>query len=65
MKEAVFWHIKTQFVPHRKHVTSPLHVLSLHGGDYKNAFFWDKIPSLYFTGNALLLHYRAQPVNAM
>jgi hypothetical protein len=24
MKNAVFWDIKTQFVPHRRHVTSPL-----------------------------------------
>jgi hypothetical protein len=24
MKNAVFWDIKTQFVPHWKHITSPL-----------------------------------------
>jgi hypothetical protein len=24
MKNAVFWNIKTQFVPHMKHITSPL-----------------------------------------
>jgi hypothetical protein len=24
MKNAVFWDIKTQFVPHRRHITSPL-----------------------------------------
>jgi hypothetical protein len=24
MKNAVFWDIKTQYVPHRKHITSPL-----------------------------------------
>jgi hypothetical protein len=24
MKNAVFWDIKTQFVPHRKHIMSPL-----------------------------------------
>jgi hypothetical protein len=24
MKNAVFWDIKTQFVPHRKQITSPL-----------------------------------------
>jgi hypothetical protein len=24
MKSAVFWDIKTQFVPHRRHITSPL-----------------------------------------
>jgi hypothetical protein len=24
MKNAVFWDIETQFVPHRRHITSPL-----------------------------------------
>jgi hypothetical protein len=24
LKNAVFWDIKTQFIPHRKHITSPL-----------------------------------------
>jgi hypothetical protein len=24
MKNAVFWDIKTQFVPHKRHITSPL-----------------------------------------
>jgi hypothetical protein len=24
MKNGVFWDIKTQFVPHRRHITSPL-----------------------------------------
>jgi hypothetical protein len=24
MKNAVFWAIKTQFIPHRKYITSPL-----------------------------------------
>jgi hypothetical protein len=24
MKNVVFWDIKTQFVPHRRHITSPL-----------------------------------------
>jgi hypothetical protein len=27
MKNVVFWDIKTQFVPHKKHITSPLQVL--------------------------------------
>jgi hypothetical protein len=26
MKNAVFWDIKTQFVPHRRHITSPLQI---------------------------------------
>jgi hypothetical protein len=24
MKNAVFWDMKTQFIPHKKHITSPL-----------------------------------------
>jgi hypothetical protein len=28
MKNAVFWDIKIQFVPHRRHVTSPLQSLA-------------------------------------
>jgi hypothetical protein len=24
MKNVVFWNINTQFIPHRKHITSPL-----------------------------------------
>jgi hypothetical protein len=30
-----------------------------------NAVFWDVNPSLYFTGDTLLLRYRVQPLNAM
>jgi hypothetical protein len=26
MKKSVFWDINTQFVPHRKHIKSPLHI---------------------------------------
>jgi hypothetical protein len=26
MKNAVFWDIETQFVPHRRHITSPYRV---------------------------------------
>jgi hypothetical protein len=50
MKNAVFWDIRTQFIPHRKHITSPLQSLA---GYYfvifgvfpavimKNALLWD------------------------
>jgi hypothetical protein len=31
----------------------------------KNAVFWDIKTQFYPTGDTLLLHYRAQPVNAM
>jgi hypothetical protein len=31
----------------------------------KTAVFWDIKPRSYFTGDTLLLQYRAQPVNAM
>jgi hypothetical protein len=50
MKNAVFWDIKTQFIPYRRHITSPLQ--SPAGECYvrfevfiavtmKNAVFWD------------------------
>jgi hypothetical protein len=53
MKNVVFWDIKTQFVPHRRHITSPLQ--SPAGQCYvrfevftavtmKNAVFWDIKP---------------------
>jgi hypothetical protein len=53
IKNAVFLDIKTQFVPHRKHITSPLQ--SSAGYCYvrfevfteatmKNAVFWDVTP---------------------
>jgi hypothetical protein len=38
MKNAVFWDIKTHFVPHRRHITSPLQiqpVRSFYDGYYK------------------------------
>jgi hypothetical protein len=44
MKNVVFWDIKTQFVLHRRHVTSLLHspasssyvkILGYHGGNYE------------------------------
>jgi hypothetical protein len=44
MKNVVFWDIKTQFVPHRRHITSPLQCPAncfyvkfevFHGGDYE------------------------------
>jgi hypothetical protein len=53
MKNAVFWDIKTEFVPHRRHITSPLQ--SPDGQCcvrlevfttviLRNANFWDVIP---------------------
>jgi hypothetical protein len=50
MKNDIFWDIKTQFVPHRRHITSSLQ--SLAGSCYvrfevftavtmKTAVFWD------------------------
>jgi hypothetical protein len=43
MKNVVFWDIKTQFVPHRRHIVSATEPSSLmlckigdfHGGDYE------------------------------
>jgi hypothetical protein len=53
MKKAVFWNIKPQFVPHRRHITSPLQCPA--GYCYvrfevfttvtmKNVAFWDVTP---------------------
>jgi hypothetical protein len=48
MKNAVFWDIKLQFVPHRKHITSlleptwlvvPMRYFRFHGGDYEECRF--------------------------
>jgi hypothetical protein len=74
MKNVVFWDIKTQFVLHRRHITSSLQ--SLAGNCYvrsevftavamKNVVFWDIKPRSYFTGDTLRLRYRAQLVNAI
>jgi hypothetical protein len=74
MKNVVFWDIKTQFVLHRRHITSPPQ--SPAGSCYvmfevftavtmKNVVFWDIKTSSYFTGDTLHLRYRVQPVNAM
>jgi hypothetical protein len=50
MKNVVFWDIKTQFVPHRRHITSPLQSPALYSYvrfdvftamTRKNAVFWD------------------------
>jgi hypothetical protein len=68
MKNAVFWDIKTQFVPHRRHITSPLQTLA----DYccvifdvstvvtmKNVVHWDVI---LFLSSVLQLLATANPV---
>jgi hypothetical protein len=54
MKNAVFWDIKTQFVPHRRHITSLLqspagefyYDLRYSGGDYVERVLWDVTPRL-------------------
>jgi hypothetical protein len=66
--------VRTQFVPHRRQITSPLKTPI--GQCYvrfevftavamKNAVIWDIKPSSYFTGDTLPLRYSVQPVNAM
>jgi hypothetical protein len=53
MKNAVFWDTKTQFLPHWRHVTSPLQIPACYnhiGFEFlaavtvKNAVFWDVTP---------------------
>jgi hypothetical protein len=50
MKNGVFWNIKTQFVPHRRHIMSPLQSPAsscfvrfdiLTALTVKNVVFWD------------------------
>jgi hypothetical protein len=50
MKNVVFWDIKTQFVPHRRHITSPLQSPASYcyvrfevftAVSMRNAVFWD------------------------
>jgi hypothetical protein len=62
MKNAVYWDIKTQFLPHRRHITSPLQNPAGQGYarfevstamTMKNAVFRDTKPSSYLTGNTL------------
>jgi hypothetical protein len=74
MKNAVFWNIRTQFVPHRKYITSPLqspagqcHVRFevFMAVTTKNGVFWNIKTDSYLIGDTLRLRYRAQPVNAM
>jgi hypothetical protein len=73
-KNVFFWDIKTQFVPHRRHVTSPLQIPASYcyvrlkvstAVTMKNIVFWDIKTSSYLTGDTLRLCYRAQPVTAM
>jgi hypothetical protein len=73
MKNAVFWDIKSQFVPHKIHYfsatePSPLKlckIWGLHGGDYEECrLLGYKIP-VRTSQDILLFRYRAQPVNVM
>jgi hypothetical protein len=52
MENGVFWDIKPQFVPHRRHITSATElsrfmlckILGFHGGIMENGVFWDIKP---------------------
>jgi hypothetical protein len=41
-----------------------LKIWGFHDDDYKEFRLWDIHPSVYRTGNTLILRYRFQPVNA-
>jgi hypothetical protein len=73
MKNAVFWDIKTQFIPHRGHITTPLQ--SPAGKCYvrfvfftavtiKNALFWDLI-TVHTSQETQYLSPTDEPINAM
>jgi hypothetical protein len=74
MKNAVFWDTKTQFVPHRRHVKSP--VQNPAGYCYvrfevftavtmKNVVFWDIKTQFVPHRRHNMFAYGAQTVNAM
>jgi hypothetical protein len=51
MKNGIFWDIKTQFVPHRRHITSPLLLCYCYvrfevfiAVTVKNGIFWNVTP---------------------
>jgi hypothetical protein len=56
VKNAVFWDIKTQFLPYRKHITPPLESPASYccvrfqvitTMTMKNALFWDVMPCVF------------------
>jgi hypothetical protein len=74
MKNSFFWDIKTQFVLHKKHITSPLQSPAGYyyvrfevftGVTMKNAVFLDANTQFVFTGETFPHGYSDQPVNAM
>jgi hypothetical protein len=74
MKNGVFWDIKTQFIPHRRHITSPLQSPASYcyvrfGGftevTMKNGVFWDMKTQFVLHKKQLRLRYTAQPVDDM
>jgi hypothetical protein len=73
MKSAVFWDIKNQFVPHRKHyvsATEPIRlmlyrILGFHGGDDEECRLLGYKKPVHTSQETLRLRYRTRPVDAM
>jgi hypothetical protein len=75
MKHAVFWDIKTQFIPHRgtRYVSATVpsrlmlcKIRGFHEGEYEECrLLGYKNPVHTSLGDTLRFRYSAQPVNAM
>jgi hypothetical protein len=73
MKNAVFWDIKTQFVPHRKHITStlelsrliPCKICGFHGGGYEKCRILGYKNPDPTSEETYHFYARAQPVKSM
>jgi hypothetical protein len=73
MKKVVFWDIKTQSVPHRRHYVCAIEpsllmlceIWRFHGGDYEESRLLGYKNPVRTSQETLRLRYRAQPVNAM
>jgi hypothetical protein len=69
MKNVILWDIKTQFLPHIRHITSPLQTepsrLSFDVGDYEKCHILEYRNPVRTSQETLRLLYRAQPVYTM
>jgi hypothetical protein len=72
MKNAAFWDIKLQFVPHRKHYVSTTEpkllmlctIRGFHGDDYEECGLLG-YKNMVRTSQETPLRYRAQPIKAI
>jgi hypothetical protein len=73
MKNAFFWGIKTKFILHRRHITSPLDssqlmlckICGFHGSDYEEYRLLAYKDPVRTSQETHYVSARVQPVNAM